>query len=158
MSWASYATDRGTGWIGYRGEGTVEQMVLPGRPRSAGKIGTMPPQVARLAEGLTGYFSGSADLPSVETFVDMVSVTDFETTVYRIVTAIPAGTTMTYAEVADQAGRPGAARAVGAAMAKNRFAPMIPCHRVVGSDGSLRGYAGGLDMKRQLLAMEATRA
>jgi len=158
MSWASYATDRGTGWIGYRGEGTVEQTVLPGRPRPSGKIGTMPPQVARLAEGLTGYFSGSADLPSAETFVDMVSVTDFETTVYRIVTAIPAGATMTYAEVADQAGRPGAARAVGAAMAKNRFAPMIPCHRVVGSDGSLRGYAGGLDMKRQLLTMEATRA
>ncbi len=88
----------------------------------------------------------------------MMSATDFETTVYRIVAAIPAGATMTYAEVADQAGRPGAARAVGAAMAKNRFAPMIPCHRVVGSDGSLRGYAGGLDMKRQLLAMEATRA
>jgi len=158
MLWASYATDRGTGWIGYRGEGTIEEMVLPGRPKPSGKIGTMPSQVARLAEGLTGYFSGSAALPSAETFVDVVSGTDFETTVYRIVAAIPAGTTMTYAEVADQAGRQGAARAVGAAMAKNRFAPMIPCHRVIGSDGSLRGYGGGLDMKRQLLAMEATRA
>jgi len=158
MSWASYATDRGTGWIGYRGEGTIEQMILPGQPKPSGKIGTTPPVVARLAEALTGYFSGSENLPSADAFVDMVSVTDFETTVYRIVATIPAGTTMTYAAVADQAGRSGAARAVGAAMAKNRFAPMIPCHRVVGSDGSLRGYAGGLDMKRELLAMEATRA
>ena len=64
---------------------------------------------------------------------------------------------MTYAEVAAEAGRPGAARAVGTAMAANRFAPVIPCHRVVGSDGSLRGYGGGLEMKRSLLAVERAR-
>jgi O-6-methylguanine DNA methyltransferase len=62
---------------------------------------------------------------------------------------------MTYAAVAAAVGRPGAARAVGAAMAANRFAPMIPCHRVVGSDGSLRGYAGGVEMKRYLITLEA---
>jgi len=65
---------------------------------------------------------------------------------------------MTYAAVASQVGHPGAARAIGAAMAKNRFAPMIPCHRVVGTDGSLRGYAGGLAMKRHLLEVEAAGA
>ena len=65
---------------------------------------------------------------------------------------------MTYADVAALVGRPRAARAVGAAMAKNRFAPMIPCHRVIGTDGSLRGYAGGIEMKRRLLDMEAADA
>jgi len=78
--------------------------------------------------------------------------------VYRAVTAIPPGNTMTYADVASQVGHPGAARAIGAAMAKNRFAPMIPCHRVVGTDGSLRGYAGGIAMKRHLLEVEAAGA
>jgi methylated-DNA-[protein]-cysteine S-methyltransferase len=158
MSWVSYVTDRGTGWIGYRGQGTIEQMVLPGRPPPSGEVGSAPPQIALLADALIGYFAGSADLPSAEILLDNLSATGFEANVYRIVAAIPAGATMTYAEVADQAGRPGAARAVGAAMAKNRFAPMIPCHRVVGSDGSLRGYGGGLDMKRRLLAIEANRA
>lgn len=158
LSWVPYATDRGAGWIGWRGDGMIERTVLPGQPQPSAEAGIVPPQVALLADALTGYFSGSADLPSAERFVDTVPATDFEAAVYRIVTAIPAGTTMTYREVADRAGRSGAARAVGAAMAKNRLAPMIPCHRVVGSDGSLRGYAGGLDMKKRLLAMEAARA
>jgi methylated-DNA-[protein]-cysteine S-methyltransferase len=56
--------------------------------------------------------------------------------------------------VAEAAGRPGAARVVGAAMAANPFAPVIPCHRVVGSDGTLRGYGGGLEMKQAMLDME----
>jgi methylated-DNA-[protein]-cysteine S-methyltransferase len=76
--------------------------------------------------------------------------------IYEKVLSIPPGSTMTYTAVAAGVGHPGAARAVGAAMAANRFAPIIPCHRVVGSDGSLRGYAGGLDMKQALLALEAT--
>ena len=158
MSWARYDTDNGPGWIAWRDNGTIDRMLLPGQPGPSIEAGTVPTQVARLAEDLTRYFAGSADLPAAGTFVDRASATDFEDSVYRIVTAIPSGTTMTYAEVAKRAGRSGAARAVGAAMAKNRFAPMIPCHRVVGSDGSLRGYAGGLEMKRRLLAMEATRA
>jgi len=73
------------------------------------------------------------------------------------VASIPRGATMTYATVAAAVGRPGAARAVGAAMAANRFAPVIPCHRVVGSDGTLRGYAGGLEMKLRMLVMEGAR-
>jgi O-6-methylguanine DNA methyltransferase len=78
--------------------------------------------------------------------------------IYERVVAIPPGSTLTYAEVARECGAPGAARAVGAAMAENPVAPLIPCHRVVGSDGSLRGYAGGIEMKRRLLDMEASRA
>jgi O-6-methylguanine DNA methyltransferase len=111
-----------------------------------------------LARRLAAYFDGKADWPSGAEFIDSAASTAFEAEVYRTVTAIPPGKTMTYADVASHVGRPGAARAVGAAMAKNRFAPMIPCHRVVGSDGSLRGYRGGMAMKRHLLEMEAAGA
>jgi methylated-DNA-[protein]-cysteine S-methyltransferase len=111
--------------------------------------------VAELAKRLARYFDGDGGWPSGAEFIDSAASTSFEAAVYRAVTAIPPGNTMTYAAVASQVGHPGAARAIGAAMAKNRFAPMIPCHRVVGTDGSLRGYAGGLAMKRHLLEVEA---
>jgi methylated-DNA-[protein]-cysteine S-methyltransferase len=64
------------------------------------------------------------------------------------------GETVTYGELAARAGRPGAARAVGSAMANNPLPVVVPCHRVVGAGGSLGGYGGGLDLKRALLALE----
>jgi methylated-DNA-[protein]-cysteine S-methyltransferase len=75
--------------------------------------------------------------------------------VYEVVRRIPAGQTLTYGEVARAAGRPGAARAVGNAMAQNQLCLFVPCHRVVGT-GGLGGYsgAGGLATKRRLLALE----
>lgn len=84
--------------------------------------------------------------------------TPFMRRVYEIVRRIPSGETLSYGEVADQAGRPGAARAVGAAMANNRICLFIPCHRVVGSSG-LGGWSGpgGLDQKRALLELERKR-
>ena len=82
------------------------------------------------------------------------ATTPFRRRVYGIVCAIPPGQTRTYREVAVVAGSPLAARAVGTAMAENRFAPLIPCHRVVGSDGALHGYGGGLKMKQALLLRE----
>jgi len=72
---------------------------------------------------------------------------------YDIVCHIPAGTVATYGQVARLAGMPRCARTVGYAMAANRD-PSVPCHRVVGSDGSLTGYAGGLERKVQLLRLE----
>lgn len=153
MEWASYPTDLGRGWIGWSG-GAVAEMVLPGGPVPAA-AGVPPAEIAELGAALTDYFAGRGRLPVVPDAVERGATTDFEREVYRVVTAIPAGSTLTYAEVAERAGRPGAARAVGAAMAKNLFAPVIPCHRVVGSDGSLRGYAGGIEMKAALLEMEA---
>ena len=68
--------------------------------------------------------------------------------------AVPAGTTISYAELAARAGQPTAFRAAGAACAANRIAPVIPCHRIVGSDGSLHGYYYGLPRKEWLLAHE----
>jgi methylated-DNA-[protein]-cysteine S-methyltransferase len=79
----------------------------------------------------------------------------FEQRVWAELARIPYGETASYAEIARRIGRPGAARAVGHANGRNPIAIVVPCHRVIGSDGSLTGYAGGLDAKRALLALEA---
>jgi methylated-DNA-[protein]-cysteine S-methyltransferase len=81
--------------------------------------------------------------------------TEFQQSVWMALLRIPMGTLSTYGEVARQLGRPEAARAVGAAVGRNPIAIIVPCHRVVGRDGSLTGYAGGLPRKRALLALEA---
>ena len=158
MSWTPYETGWGNGWIGWSKAGTIDRIVLPGQATPVETAPEPPQIVRRLAGELTAYFSGRGELPPGDEFIDAASATAFDEAVYRAVAAIPVGEIMSYSEVASHIGRPGAARAVGAAMAKNRFAPMIPCHRVVGSDGSLRGYAGGLAMKRRLLEMEAAGA
>jgi len=80
--------------------------------------------------------------------------TDFERGVWRALAAIPYGETRSYAEVAVAIGRPAACRAVGRANGRNPIAVVIPCHRVIGSDGSLTGYGGGLELKRLLLDLE----
>jgi O-6-methylguanine DNA methyltransferase len=80
--------------------------------------------------------------------------TEWQNTVWRALTGIPFGETRTYGEIAAQLGRPGAARAVGRANATNRISLVIPCHRLLGADGSLTGYGGGLHLKARLLAHE----
>lgn len=80
-------------------------------------------------------------------------MTEFQENVIRVVRAIPSGETMSYAQVAYRAGRPGAARAVGNMMKANRN-PDVPCHRVIKSDGTLGGYNGNLGKKRDLLVAE----
>jgi methylated-DNA-[protein]-cysteine S-methyltransferase len=78
----------------------------------------------------------------------------FELRVWKALRRIPYGETETYGELAERIGSPGRARAVGAANARNPIAVVIPCHRVIGADGSLTGYAGGLERKRWLLRHE----
>ncbi|KAA3612805.1 MAG: methylated-DNA--[protein]-cysteine S-methyltransferase [Planctomycetota bacterium] len=80
--------------------------------------------------------------------------TPFMKEIYRRVAAIPAGQALSYGEVAAAAGRPKAARAVGSAMSKNPLPILIPCHRVIGSDGSLTGFGGGLALKERMLVAE----
>ncbi len=86
--------------------------------------------------------------------------TPFQRKVYDALLKIPKGQVRTYAEVARMIGRPNAARAVGQALKRNRWAPRIPCHRVVASDGTLGGYSapGGLAAKRRLLRREGALA
>ena len=81
--------------------------------------------------------------------------TPFQRAVWRELTAIPYGQTRAYGQIADALGGPHLTRAVGAANGRNPISILVPCHRVVGSDGSLTGYAGGLDRKRFLLDLEA---
>jgi methylated-DNA-[protein]-cysteine S-methyltransferase len=116
-----------------------------------------PPASALLREvrrQLAEYFAGERrvfDLP-----LDPRG-TDFERRVWQEVAAIPYGETRSYAQVARAAGRPAACRAVGRANGSNPIPLVIPCHRVIGSDGSLTGYGGGLPLKRFLLALEGGR-
>ena len=87
-------------------------------------------------------------------------VTPFQRKVYEAILKIPAGQTRTYGQVARMIGKPNSARAVGQALRRNRWAPRIPCHRVIASDGGLRGYSapGGLKTKRRLLRREKAAA
>lgn len=80
--------------------------------------------------------------------------TDFEKSVYRAVLGIPLGETRSYQWVAKKIGKPKATRAVGTALKKNPFAPLVPCHRVIKSDGRLGGYNGGVKKKIALLQLE----
>jgi methylated-DNA-[protein]-cysteine S-methyltransferase len=75
--------------------------------------------------------------------------------VWRALQDIPFGHTTTYGDIAQRIGKPQAVRAVGAAIGRNPWSVVVPCHRVVGANGSLTGYAGGLDRKTHLLALEA---
>jgi methylated-DNA-[protein]-cysteine S-methyltransferase len=104
------------------------------------------------AEQLRAYFAGELrefDLPLAP------HGSAFQRRVWSALREIPYGRTATYAELAAAVGRPGAARAVGAANGRNPIAVVIPCHRVIGSGGALTGYGGGLARKRLLLDLEA---
>lgn len=100
---------------------------------------------------LQRYFAGTLerfDLP-----LDLQG-TPFQRSVWAALLRIPAGRTCSYADLARLIGAPAAARAVGAAVGRNPASLIVPCHRVVGADGSLTGYAGGIERKRRLLALE----
>ena len=81
--------------------------------------------------------------------------TSFQRSVWKAISSVGFGETITYSELAKRAGCPGSARAAGAATGRNPISIIVPCHRIVGADGSLTGYAGGLGIKRALLALES---
>ena len=87
----------------------------------------------------------------------LVTGMSFNQRVWALTARIPAGKVCTYGDIAAALGSPGAARAVGNALNRNPYAPGVPCHRVVGSNGSLTGFAGGLEKKSQLLQAEGVR-
>ncbi|WP_342755085.1 methylated-DNA--[protein]-cysteine S-methyltransferase [Pantoea sp. MBD-2R] len=102
---------------------------------------------------LTEYFAGQRRCFTVK--LDFVG-TEFQKKVWAALVAIPFGETRSYAEIARQIGHPAAVRAVGAANGKNPISIIAPCHRVIGSNGKLTGFAGGLTAKALLLKIEAT--
>jgi methylated-DNA-[protein]-cysteine S-methyltransferase len=104
-----------------------------------------------VARQLRQYFAGTRTRFDVPT---AAAGTPFQRDVWRALSAIPYGSTLSYAELARQIGAPRAVRAVGAANGRNPISIIVPCHRVVGSGGALTGYAGGLPRKEWLLGLE----
>lgn len=105
---------------------------------------------------LDAYFAGTRqhfDLP-----LDISSGTAFQRAVWQALLTVPYGQTASYAQIAQQIGRPAAVRAVGAANGRNPLSIVVPCHRIIASNGALTGYAGGLLNKTYLLQHEAVKA
>ena len=101
---------------------------------------------------LDAFFAG--ELEAIDTLLVHTGGTEFQRRVWAALRRIPAGTTTSYGQLAGAIGRPDAVRAVGLANGANPIAIVVPCHRVIGADGGLTGYGGGLERKRWLLAHE----
>jgi methylated-DNA-[protein]-cysteine S-methyltransferase len=116
-----------------------------------GEENTGHPVLTQAARELREYFAGERREFTVPL---AFSGTPFQNTVWRALAAIPFGETRSYGELAKAVGSPKASRAVGAANGRNPIPIILPCHRVIGSSGSLTGFGGGLPMKKQLLEHE----
>jgi methylated-DNA-[protein]-cysteine S-methyltransferase len=110
------------------------------------------PGASPAVRALERYFAG--DLGALDALSVATGGSPFQRGVWRALRDVPPGTTVSYAELARRVGRPTAFRAVGLANGANPIGVVVPCHRVVGSDGSLTGYGGGVERKRWLLAHE----
>jgi len=125
-----------------------------GKNRDDCDTGKNDPVLALAARQLQEYFDNRRDhfdLPLAPTG------TPFQRSVWAALAAIPRGEVRSYRDIAIAIGKPTAVRAVGAANGRNPLPIVVPCHRVIGSDGSLTGFAGGLEMKRRLLELEGYR-
>ena len=151
------------GWIGMVGtEAGLSRLAMKPTPEEVledleGDIrGTVQDEMAfsQARQCLDRYFQGDAAALD-EIALDLSGAPPFFAAAWQACRGIPAGETRSYAWLAAEAGRPNAARAAGQAMARNPLALVIPCHRVIGSNGDLHGYgAGGLSVKARLLQME----
>lgn len=133
----------------------------PDRSRNgAGSVNVQPgetpqtPEARSLLTQLAEYFSGRRRTFAIEL---NPRGTEFQLAVWHALLEVPYGATITYAELARRIGKPGAVRAVGAANGANPIPVIVPCHRVIGSNGTLTGYGGGIERKQWLLALEGRR-
>ncbi len=163
LKYATIETD--LGWVGVAlSDGGLRAVELPLASRSRA--------IERMADLGADEPAPDADLGEIPVAVralvagqpasngvrfDWTGITPFRRAVLEECTRIPSGETRSYGWLAQQVGRPRAARAVGRVMATNPWPLFVPCHRVVGSDGSLHGYGGGLPMKDALLRAEGAR-
>ncbi|MFJ6558720.1 methylated-DNA--[protein]-cysteine S-methyltransferase [Streptomyces sp. NPDC091412] len=127
--------------------------------RLASRLGTEPveapdsPLLAEAIRQVRAYFAGERQ--DFELPLDWSLISGFNRQVLReLASGVPYGTVVGYGDLADRVGQPGAAQAVGAAMGANPLPVVVPCHRVVESDGGIGGFGGGLEAKRRLLALE----
>ena len=139
------ATESALVWVGFDGQKHAPDT-------SVWPVSNTHPLLRQAAEQLRQYFAGERtafDLP-----LDMDQGTDFQQSVWRQLLGIAAGQTWRYGALSRALGRASAVRAVGAAVGRNPISIIVPCHRVLGSNGSLTGYAGGVDRKQALLRLE----
>jgi O-6-methylguanine DNA methyltransferase len=160
---AAVETPMGRHWIAVSGDGVLAidraESPLgilrwlgdrwPGLEPAAGS-----PLLDRAGRALSAYLSGAGAGLTLPT--DTAGAPAFDRAVWAAVQAIPRGTTASYGDVAARVGRPRAARAVGAALARCPLSPLVPCHRVIYADGSIGGWGPDLETKRRLLRLEAT--
>ena len=162
LFYATFKVD--TGWMGVAGTGIGLRRIVLSRS-SAQEVRSLlgddvngairsPKLFHNLTERLRAYFRG--DKTDFPVKLDLSGATDFQRAVWERARTIPYGETRSYGWLAKQIKRPGAARAVGQALGRNPLPIVIPCHRVIASNGSLGGFSGGLEMKKQLLRLEAT--
>jgi methylated-DNA-[protein]-cysteine S-methyltransferase len=139
------ATHRGLAGVWFEGQRHLpDSSAWPAQPQH--------PVLLRAVAQLEEYFGGSRtgfDLP-----LDLQGGTAFQQSVWQALLAIPRGGTTSYGVLSRRIGQPAAVRAVGAAVGRNPLSIVVPCHRVLGVDGSLTGYAGGLERKSALLQLE----
>jgi len=144
------ATERGLCRIGFDPDRTLDEL----GPSFGTRVLRVPGRLDETRRELDEYFAGSRqafDLP-----LDL-RVTSFQHAVLDELAHVPFGRLETYAALARRVGKPRAARAVGMVMNRNPIPIVLPCHRIVGSDGSLTGYGGGLERKEALLRLEGSR-
>ena len=161
LSYITFSTDMG--WVGILGSakgllGTTlpqhsVQEVCQLLGNSVNHATWSPHPFKDLMERLRVYFSRHRT--TFPDKLDLSRATHFQREVWDITRLIPYGETRSYAWVAEQVKKPGAARAVGQALGKNPLPIIVPCHRVIASDGKLGGFSGGVEMKRYLLSLEA---
>ena len=128
----------------------VQEFIMRGFPGAVDD----PNHFSDLPSRLGRYFKG--EHVSFNDKLDLNDASAFKRAVWIAARAIPHGQTRSYGWIARQIGKPGALRAVGQALAKNPLPIVVPCHRVIGRDGRLTGFEGGLEMKRSLLEIEAS--
>lgn len=158
-----HVVETALGWVGLvRSEQGLRHTTLPQPSPQAVRellgpalVGAVEDGVAftDLAQRMRRYFGG--EKVYFPDSLDLSGVPLFHRAIWEKVRTIPYGETRSYAWAAGEVGKPRACRAVGQAMARNRLPLVVPCHRVVGSDGDLRGFGGGLALKRALLDLEA---
>ncbi|MEV0096151.1 methylated-DNA--[protein]-cysteine S-methyltransferase [Streptomyces sp. NPDC050738] len=150
------ATDRGLVSVCFHADAAVREKLLAQLGARLGKELVEAPESARLAEPirqLAAYFAGG--LREFTLPLDWSLTSGFNRQVLReLATGVPYGAVVGYGDLARRVGQPGAAQAVGSAMGSNPLPVVVPCHRVVESDGGLGGFGGGLETKRLLLALE----
>jgi len=139
------ATPRGVAGIWFEGQKHMpDHSAWPEQPGH--------PVLLQAIAQLDEYFRGARR--TFELPLDLQGGTAFQQSVWQALLAIPRGGTMSYGQLGHRIGRPAAMRAVGAAVGRNPLSVVVPCHRVLGADGSLTGYAGGLERKTALLQLE----